>query len=84
MFQRLAAAVLEGSRSHLLILLGDSGAGKTFTTTGPDGLIPTVFGRVLTGFRLDNYNIGGHRIRPRSEKLLCIRSGDNFSIGSNW
>lgn len=45
-FLKLATEVLDG-HPQLMILLGDSGTGKTYTTTGADGLIPVIFGRII-------------------------------------
>lgn len=86
-FLKLATEVLEGRRSHLVVLLGDSGTGKSFTATGPDGIIPTVFGRIVGDvvdaewttitLKAKEFGIGG-------ENILSICSANTTAVKSNW
>lgn len=85
-FLKLATEVLDG-RSQLLILLGDSGTGKTFTATGPGGLIPTIFGRIIEDVAHSDWtsiSLEAIEYSSKSAHLLDVSMAEATAIDPRW
>lgn len=87
-FLKPATDVLEG-RSHLLILLGDSGTGRTFTSTGPDALLPMVLGRIICDIADTEWTtitLEAKEYSASGEHSLAggLRTTDTTAIDPDW